>query len=268
LLLLIRLLICAYYRPIRIMAKQIKDSFKENIISALINSDVQEALLKTLSAGMELIMKELVIKRFDELSASIAMLKAEITQHVAENDQLRKMNDELLKSNKGLSEKCDYLENYQRRDNLIIAGLPLVSASDAAGNHIEGESSRQVIDQCSKLFHDMGLEISSKDISTAHRLPRRGSQAASTIVRFVSRQNRDEVFTKRRILKDIGQERGYKIYINDDLSPNTRSIFNAARKLHQNKRIDGVWTSFQRIKIKKLSGEIIIVSTMADLASF
>ena len=163
------------------------------------------------------------------------MLKADIAQHVAENAQLRKMNDELLKSNKMLSDKCDNLENYQHRDNLIISGLPLVRAADAAGSHSEGEGSRHIIDQCSKLFQDMGSEFSCKSISTMHQLPRHGSQATSTIVRFVSRQIRDEVFTKRQVLEDIGQQCGYKIYIKEDLSPNTRSIFNAARKLQLNK---------------------------------
>ena len=32
---------------------------------------------------------------------------------------------------------------------------------------------------------------------------------SAIIVRFINRQITDEVFTKRRVLKDIGQQRGY-----------------------------------------------------------
>ena len=85
--------------------------FKKNIIAALTHVDVHETLLKTLCVGIKLVVKELVMKRFDELSATIALLKTKITQHIDKNAQLRKENVH-LKNCLELKEKCDFLENY------------------------------------------------------------------------------------------------------------------------------------------------------------
>ena len=60
-------------------------NFKKNIIAALTHTDMQETLLKTLSAEIELAVKKLVVKRFDESSAIIALIKTEITQHFTKN---------------------------------------------------------------------------------------------------------------------------------------------------------------------------------------
>ena len=111
--------------------------FKKTIIAALTHADVQEILLTTLIAGIELVVKELVVKRFDKLSATIALIKTEITQHIAENAQLCEENADLKKNCQELSEKCDFLENYQCCDNLILVGLPFVNAADAATDHSE-----------------------------------------------------------------------------------------------------------------------------------
>jgi hypothetical protein len=73
---------------------------------------------------------------------------------------------------------------------------------------------------------------------------------------------------KRRLLKDIGPQRGYRIFINEDLSTSARSIYGAARKLFAEKKIEGVWTSFQKIKVKKLSGEITTISSASELRAF
>ena len=37
------------------------------------------------------------------------------------------------------------------------------------------------------------------------------------IMRFVNRQDRDSVFANRRMLKNIGTQRGYKIFVNVEL---------------------------------------------------
>ena len=90
--------------------------FKKNIIAASTHADVQETLLKTSNAGIEIVVKELVVKRFDELSATTALLKTEITQHIAEDAQLRKENADLKKNCQELSKKFDFLDYYQSRD--------------------------------------------------------------------------------------------------------------------------------------------------------
>ena len=81
----------------------------------------------------------------------------------------------------------------------------------------------------------------------------------------MNRQDQDAVITNRRMLKNIGAQHGYKIFVKEDLRANSRNIFCTTRKLLVDGHIEGIWTSFQKIKEKNLSGDVIVINSIADL---
>ena len=107
-------------------------------------------------------------------------------------------------------------------------------------DHRDRESSHLVALLHMKLFSDMGLNITARDLLSAHSLSCHGTPASSTIVRFENQQDRDTVFANRHMLKNIGIQRGYKIFVKEDLGANLRNIFRTTRKLLADEHIESV----------------------------
>ena len=96
----------------------------------------------------------------------------------------------------------------------------------------------------------LGCTLSENDISAAHRLSADGH--AQILVRFARRITRNSVYEARFKLKIFNATRSKteKVFINEDLSPMTRSLFNAARKTRGANWIEGVWTQNYRVLMK------------------
>jgi len=105
------------------------------------------------------------------------------------------------------------LESYSRRDNLLIAGLPVESYAEEANAGSGGETSQAEEQSVLQLCNEkLGVNISSADMSVAHRLTKRRQTDVSPPVRFTSRIARNAVYAARRHLKN-----NVTIYISEDL---------------------------------------------------
>ena len=130
------------------------------------------------------------------------------------------------------------VELYDRRDDFIIAGLPLQSYSEAASAttyDLEGETDvpsirnteKALLQLCNTQLH---VNLSPIDISTAHspKPPPRPKNVGSVIVRFATCKARDLVFRTRFELK---KQQSDRICIKEDLPNETSYLFSLARKL-------------------------------------
>jgi hypothetical protein len=103
----------------------------------------------------------------------------------------------------------------------------------------------------------LGIEVSSKDISVAHRLKAgKNDRYRPIIVRFASRKVRDEIFRAKRKLfaprdRD-GSSSGNteKIYISEHLTRGVSNIFFEARKMVRDKRLASAWTHKGLVNVK------------------
>ena len=154
-------------------------------------------------------------------------------------------------------EKINSLENYNRIENLVITGLPLVDYSDAAStNAVNSDletslsTERAVLDLVST---HLNVPITAADISIAHRLRKKPSDPAPArvIVRFTNRRIRNAVYAARRQLKSYNNGNGHKIFINEDLTHETAEVFRQARQLVKQKSIFSCWTTGGVVYIKK-----------------
>ena len=90
------------------------------------------------------------------------------------------------------------------------------------------------------------------------------------MVKFKSVQKRMDVFTNRRKFagknfSDIGIETE-KIYINENLTPTTRSLFYHANTLKKTHKWKYIWTRNGNIKLRKYDHtQIVTIKNISDL---
>ena len=117
---------------------------------------------------------------YNKLKKIYAEQKAEITALKSESSDLKKTSIKEI-------EKIDNLEQYGRRQNLEIAGVPVQ----------DGEDTNAVVMEVAKL---VDVDILPNHISTSHRLPKKISQNGNVtctppiIVRFTNRDIRNEIY--------------------------------------------------------------------------
>ena len=155
------------------------------------------------------------------LSCTDAKLEAERKRHNAEMDALRLKVQEL-------EVERDFLENYGRRNTIVISGpdiLPTRTHEDCYTSVIDIVSSKT------------GVKIDRNDIDVCHRLPIPKSNDPNKqldgtkkpiIVKFVRRD------TKHTILRACKNKKPKNIYFNESLSSTRQKILYVVRKVKAN----------------------------------
>jgi hypothetical protein len=143
----------------------------------------------------------------------------------------------------------------------------MVAAQDTGSRAVE--SSETTVSTVISFCHDkLGVSITPDDISTAHHIKaKRPGDPTQVIVRFARRSKRDAVLQARGKLRAINVDRAAnnRVYINEDLSENTRKIFGAARAKLKSKLLTSAWTSNGRIHVKDNNGSFHTISSMSQL---
>ena len=129
--------------------------------------------------------------------------------------------------------ELDRQEQYSRKDSVRIYGIP--DPED------ERENTNDIV---VKLAKDIGVNITTADLSVSHRLGRRGrgGKPRTIIAKFVRRQCKTDVMRNKKRLRDC---QNYKnVYINDDLTTLRNKL---VMELKKDDNIKQVWTIEGRI---------------------
>ena len=129
---------------------------------------------------------------------------------------------------RSLTYQNDKLEQYTRRENVRINGVP----------EEVGESADSSEKKALAVLRETGAVVNDFDLAACHRVggkPRSGPRGI--IVRFVSRRKRTEVMKGKKNLK--GKPDFLNIYINDDLTVLRAKLLGYVKSLPD---IDRVWT--------------------------
>jgi hypothetical protein len=191
------------------------------------------------------------------------------TIHCLKTENVR-LSSEVVEVQKELNTaklKIVALEAYNRRDNLIITGIPpsdyadvVVGGADRQDGTNNSKLEETVLELCNTR---LDIPLKACDISIIHKLKQPQKQGpCPVIIRFVNRKTRDMVYSARRKLhsrphqgfQDGGQQLP-SIYINEDLPKETASLFRNARQLVKEKKIFRTWTSNGTVYIKHSSDE-------------
>ena len=156
-----------------------------------------------------------------------------------------------------LSYRIEKQEQYSRLNNLLLHGLLNVPT------HLKGyQFCVWVVEQINKLLgHMLDFRIIPADIDCAHPLPSRSNKSL-VIVKFVSRAVRNEVFYKKKGLKNM---RGPKVTITEHLISSNLELLNKTKDIVGERN---VWSSqckiFGKVGIGK-EGVVFRINGTEDL---
>jgi len=187
-----------------------------------------------------------------------------ISAQSALREQNEQLSNEIQALRQGLrveSAMRDNLENHDRKMNLDFSGLPI-------------KDKEEPVKLIAKVMRLAGSTFSAADVDVAHR-----KRAGGMIVRFKTRQARDEVFSKRFNLKnitslDLGFSEKHFIYVNKSLtfdrSVLMKQVRDQLRTFNRDKAQDQrakVKTEGGVIKLKLHDGGYRKVNSLNDLTS-
>lgn len=201
---------------------------------------------------------DFLLYEIQSLKTSILTSKADLTKVISETrDEIIEMlyaeNSSLKKSVKNLKKELEEkdelitdierdvtgLQQYVRRNNIEIAGIPNTISHD----NLE----KKVIE----IGEVLDIKIKSFDIEACHRLPsyksrRNHTEPLRTIVRFCNRKIAEQFHRKKKNLKNnnrlndigLGQRR---IYVNNNLCPYYRMLWGKCKSLYNEQKITSFW---------------------------
>ena len=168
--------------------------------------------------------QDFLAEKFDDLVASTNKLKDEITELRKTNLKLQNRVDALESQSIPLENDIESMKRMKRRDMLEFHGIP--ESSD--------ENTTSIVLQVVELIAPE-LHLCQSDISTSHRLPAVSGRIKQIIVKFVRRDIRNMVFSKKRNLRaktaqDIGYSQDSRLFINESLTAISHAIFNKVKE--------------------------------------
>ena len=256
------------------MTRAKKLASKDTVPAPGMSQDSKPLTREDMEAIMNQVIKKMELSMEDMVQKTVYRMAATISQQLSSDLRaaLRNMSDELdnfahrLKTcEERLNEKpavqpasptqprhsttfeIDRLEQYSRRENVRIRGIPFT----------EGEDTDKIAVDLAK---ECGVEMTKSDISTSHRLQSKKSPAP-IVVRLVRREKKVELMKAKRIPK----AKRDKVYIDEDLTPLRAKMFHAMRN---DPSVSAVWTIDGRLHCRvTLDGKELktVVDTPEDL---
>lgn len=190
----------------------------------------------------------------------LSTLKADMLQIERRLEEQDKRLEKLETTNKTqcdtiqhLDNKIDDIEQYSRRNCILLHGLPEQPDED-------------VLRRAMSVFKDnLNIDVNLAEIDRSHRVgrPRTSAQVVAEgkrpiIVKFVSYQARDRVWRAKRHLKGLG------LLITESLTGTRQRLFLEARERFGPRQ---VWTQDGRIVILKENGAKVFITNASGLKS-
>ena len=178
--------------------------------------------------------------KMKEMDKQNSALKEEMSKMNTKLQESLKKNELLEKKMDAMTLKHDDLEQYTRKYNLEIDGIP-----EKQDENLE----ETVI----KLARCMGIDLRPEDIDIVHRFKKGNRQPNPIIVRYSNYYSKDEMYRGRWKLRKANVRHisgAEKIYINENLTAQKAALF---KKVRDKKRLrEGwkVWTTDGKIFIK------------------
>lgn len=193
----------------------------------------------TQQAAVILMQLQPTLDKIDSLSSTIEEIKVCLTKYSMD---VLKIGSKV----EALELKCDKLEQYSRRNNLRVYGIP----------ERVGENSDLVL--LSFFQEKLGIQLQITDIDRSHRTGKKlgGEHPRPLLVKFVSYRSKAEIFGKKKVLKGSG------CVIKEDLTQVGAQLLKSATEKYGK---NCVWTSDGRIILVKADGQKMVVESSRDL---
>ena len=156
--------------------------------------------------------------------------------------------------------ELEQLEQYGRRENLEIHGIPIN----------KDKSTNQIVKHVAALLK---VDLTNDQISTSHRLipnpyidRSKVQKNLPIIVHFANRDKRNEVYSKRHLLKSDSKLNTSRIDIRENLTSFRKSLYKEAKKVKNQLNYDFLWTLQGQIFLRKSpTSRVIRISSLSAL---
>ena len=202
---------------------------------------------RSLSEEMSKLKAELV-GEFRTVKDEIIDLKEVIIQNLRnECNRLNNVVSEMSLKIVDLESKCNSLEQYGRRNNLEISGIP------------DSVDQTDLEDKVVEIFDKIGVDLSNDEIEACHRIGKSKDNSKTTIIRLVNRKKCKSALFNRKKLRIIDTSSinlpNAQIYINENLSPANQALAFYGRKLKRAGLIFNCYTFDGVVQIKRTQHE-------------
>ena len=211
------------------------------------------AVFKTLIQETQPDFASLLDGAVKKIQVETIALKKENASLKQENKTLKKQVGELKSQVSKVAIAADSNEQYSRRNNLRISGIPIT----------ENENTDDIVLQ---LANAVGVNLNYWDIDRSHRVGQMKSGTRTLIVKFTSYRARQHLYAARKKLRDT---EAYKnTYINEDITARRSKILFAARSLVRAKKLKAAYSSDGKLFLRDNNDEKYHVAAESDLDQF
>ena len=153
-----------------------------------------------------------------------------------------------------MERQCWASAQYSRRECLVIIGIPIEVEPDVMEEKVMN------------MFEKLGCNIPSNHIEACHRV---SEKSATAIVMVSRRKDCQEVLAVKKDLhkikmEGVGLPGQNKLFINKNLCPYYKVLWSKSKKLHSLGKINSVFISGDKIKIKVSENSLPLSITHVD----
>ena len=189
--------------------------------------------------------QEFICKKYDSLKVDHDKLSLINQVQEKETATLKSQATELKEQRVKESVKLDDIEQYGRRQNIEIVGVPM---------H-DGEDTNAIVREVGNLLN---VEVLPCHMSISHRLPvkpKNKTPNPSIIARFVNRDIRNKLYANRKLLRSIDLSKfsitgTEKIYVNENLTQLRKKLFWQTKVKAKKMNYKYYWSMNNNIYIK------------------
>ncbi|XP_076049855.1 uncharacterized protein LOC143030580 isoform X1 [Oratosquilla oratoria] len=199
-------------------------------------------------------MVESLVKAREEDRQFLMQARKEDQQFLSELKEIVKQQRQEIQYLKStvvnLQARVEDLEQYTRREDIIISGLKIVKTYSEAvkgdSDYSADNSGQNIVEN--QVIHSLsnkGIQIRDTEISACHTLGKRKQDGTQNVImRFVSRKS------KVNVLKNAKKLKGTGVYVNEHLTKRTGEIAKTARDMRKQGKIISTWTRDCKVYIK------------------
>lgn len=176
----------------------------------------------------------------DKLSNVNERISKVVKSHNAVVEEVALIGEECTDLHKRVAQ----LEQYSRKENVIISGIPL----------IQNENPRKIV---TELAEKIGVPLKEYDIVAAHRLPSNKGHP-NLIARIANRDKKAQLVklakTKKPDTEILGIQPSTPIWIADHLTDQTKQVLHYAREKRDKEALKFVWIRDGYVHVRKDEG--------------
>lgn len=235
----------------------------ESALSGKLN-EVADIVLKSIKAKLETnpgLVVGSINKEIADFKESLSFFDETVESLKAEQVRLKAENKALAARNQTLEKRVAELEQYSRKNNVEVKGVPCTKGEDCIG--IMEAIGRKI--EC---------PVTKGDLDVVHRVPSK-SASKHIIARFTSRAKKAEFIAKARKARLQANDIGFHgtdnqaVYVNDHMTQGNKQLFAKALALKKEKKWQFLWTDDCVIKARQTTeSRVLRIRDEADLEIF